>query len=91
MTDDDQNTTDSRETEEAAPVSSETGNTMLLAGGGFAAYGTTMAVAVGTVCPVCIVATPLLLGVGAYQKYKHVKAKKASNAESSLPKNSPED
>jgi hypothetical protein len=73
--------TDSRETEGEKPQSTETGNMMLVAGGGFAAYGTTMAVAAGTVCPVCVVATPLLLGVGAYQKYRHVKAQKNSRLE----------
>jgi hypothetical protein len=75
--------TDSRETDGEEPQSTETGNTMLLAGGGFAAYGTTMAVTAGFVCSVCVVATPVLLGVGAYQKYKHRQTKNASIPENS--------
>ena len=78
--------TDSRETEGEKPQSTETGNAMLFAGGGFAAYGTTMAVTTGVFCSACILATPVLLGVGAYQKYKHVQAKKAAS-----PENSPEE
>jgi hypothetical protein len=42
-----------------------------------------MAVTAGFVCSVCVVATPVLLGVGAYQKYKHRQTKKASIPENS--------
>lgn len=72
--------TDSRETE-----NQETGNVMLAAGGGFAAYGTTMALTASYVCPVCVVATPLLLGYGGYQKYKYLQSKKATETDSKAP------
>ena len=52
-----------------------TGTGILLLGGGFGAYGTTLALTTGFVCPVCLVVTPLLLGTGAVLKYKHLKSK----------------
>ncbi len=54
----------------------ENGNTFLIAGGASAAYGTSMALAASYVCPVCVVAAPALLGLGAYQRYKYNKAHK---------------
>ncbi len=59
----------------------QNGTKNLLIGAGFGAYGTTIALTAGTVCPVCIIATPLFLGIGAYQKIKHLKRKKEYQAE----------
>lgn len=56
-----------------APV--ETGKVNLMIGGGFAAYGATIATTMGYICPFCLVATPLFLGLGGVQRYKYLKAK----------------
>ena len=55
--------------------SGSTGNTNLLIGAGFGAYGTTLAVTVGYVCPMCLIITPIFLGMGGVQKYKYLKKK----------------
>lgn len=52
----------------SGPVSS--GKTNLIIGGGIGAYGTTLALTVGYICPVCVVAAPAFLGVGAWQTLK---------------------
>ena len=52
----------------------------LAVGGGIAAYGTTLATMSGVVCPACIVAAPLFLGLGAFQRLKYEKAKKADQS-----------
>ena len=52
-----------------------TGTTNLLIGGGVGAYGTTIALTAGYVCPICVIATPLFLGWGGVQKYKYLKNK----------------
>ncbi len=59
----------------------ETGNTNLLFGACFGAMGGAMAFGAGFICPACTIGTPLLLGMGAWQKYKYLKYK------SSMPKN----
>lgn len=56
-----------------APV--ETGKVNLMIGGGFAAYGATIATTMGYICPFCLVATPLFLGLGGVQRYKYLKSK----------------
>lgn len=48
------------------------GNKNLLIGTGFGAFGSTLVLTAGYVCPFCMVATPLFLGMGAVQKYKHL-------------------
>jgi len=58
----------------AAP--DETGTTSLLIGGGIGAYGTTLAVTGGIICPTCVVAAPLFLGWGGVQRYRHLQRKK---------------
>ena len=57
-----------------------TGTTNLLIGGGVGAYGTTIALTAGYVCPICVIATPLFLGWGGVQKYKYLKNKRKTPA-----------
>lgn len=45
-------------------------NQYLAAGAGFGIYGA-ISVAIGAaVCPICVIAAPTLLGVGAYKKWR---------------------
>ena len=53
----------------------DTGNTCLVAGFGIGALGVTGAVTAGAVCPLCVIATPALLGIGAFQKLRYSKNK----------------
>jgi hypothetical protein len=47
----------------------------LIAGGlGVGAIGVVGAVLLGATCPVCVVATPALLGAGLYKKWKQRRA-----------------
>lgn len=47
----------------------------LIAGGlGVGAIGVAGAVLLGATCPVCVVATPALLGAGLYKKWKQRRA-----------------
>jgi chromate transport protein ChrA len=61
------------------------GNIALLTGAGIGTYGTTMALTSGFICPVCVVATPLFLGIGGLQRYKHLKNKKEKEEQSKQP------
>lgn len=54
----------------AVPDADRQGNELLLGGLGVMAVGALGAIAGGALCPVCIVATPALLGVGAYRKWQ---------------------
>ena len=45
-------------------------------GAGIGAFGAVSALAVGAVCPLCIVATPALLGLGLYQRARVKKIQK---------------
>lgn len=45
-------------------------NEHLAMGGAIGAIGVASAALFGAVCPVCIVATPALLGLGAYKRFK---------------------
>jgi hypothetical protein len=45
-------------------------NSLILGGLGIGAFGLISAAIGGAVCPVCVVAAPALLGVGAYQRWK---------------------
>ena len=65
--------------ESCAPC--EKGTTNLLIGGGFGAYGTTMVLTIGYACPICMVATPLFLGMGAVQRFKYLKNKSVDNSD----------
>ena len=53
----------------------ETGTKNLLYGTGLGAMGTCLALGAGYICPVCVIGTPLLLSIGAVQKYKYTKRK----------------
>lgn len=46
------------------------GNDYLLMGGGVGAYGATLAVVTGTICPTCIIIAPALIGAGIYKKLR---------------------
>lgn len=52
------------------------GTENLLIGSGFGALGVLIAGTTGVVCPVCVVASTSLLGMGAYEKYKSTQNKK---------------
>ncbi len=49
--------------------SSDNGNTWLGLGAGTGAWGGFTWLAAGHFCPVCLIVTPVLLGVGIYQKF----------------------
>ena len=55
------------------------GNTCLALGGGLLALSAGTALVAGAVCPLCVIATPALLGYGAY---KRIKGGRAANEES---------
>ena len=46
------------------------GNELLAMGLGIGTFGVASAVLIGSVCPVCIVATPALLGAGAFRRWQ---------------------
>ncbi len=71
----DKNTQENQAGEETC-TPCEKGTANLLVGGGFAVYGTAVATAAGAVCPVCVVAAPLFLGLGAVQRYRYQRKKK---------------
>ena len=50
--------------------------TCLIAGAGVGAFGAASALTVGAVCPLCIVAAPALLGIGAFKHYRRRRAKR---------------
>jgi hypothetical protein len=45
-------------------------NTLIAGGLGIGAFGLISAAIGGAVCPICVVAAPALLGVGAYKRWK---------------------
>jgi hypothetical protein len=51
-------------------------NSMLLAGAGIGVIGVVGAVLGSAVCPVCVVAAPTLLGVGAYRRWRASRPKR---------------
>ena len=53
----------------------DTGTTNMLIGGGIGAYGATTLLAAGFICPTCIIAAPLFLGIGAAQRHAFLKKK----------------
>lgn len=65
-------------------VSAETlrqdSNTLLGAGVGIGAIGALGALVGGAVCPVCIVATPALIGAGVVQRVRSARSKRARDA-----------
>lgn len=46
------------------------GTLEIATGVSFGAYGMTLALTVGTICPTCIIATPAFLGYGFYKRQK---------------------
>lgn len=50
------------------------GNDLLVTGLGVGAIGVAGAVLLGATCPICVVATPALLGAGLYKKWKAKRA-----------------
>ena len=46
------------------------GNKCLAIGTGVGVLGTGAAIITGAVCPICYIATPVLLGMGVFQKWK---------------------
>ena len=65
--------------DEAAEIAQQRsdGNAMLGAGAGIGAFGVISAAVLGAACPLCVVAAPALLGVGAY---KRIKARRRARA-----------
>lgn len=61
----------------------DTGTTNLAIAGGFGAYGTATFLSAGFLCPACIIAAPLFLGIGAAQRRAFLK--KQAKAENSTP------
>lgn len=59
----------------ASERSVEKGHTNLLIGAGFGIYGAVIGMSVGFICPACLIATPLFLGMGGVQRYKYLKNK----------------
>jgi hypothetical protein len=67
----------------------EKGTSTLLLGAGVGTYGTVNFTLAGFVCPACIVLTPVLLGYGAYQRYKFNRLMKDDHAEQTLQDHTP--
>ena len=55
----------------------KTANLLLAAGAGLGTYSAASVAAFGMVCPLCIVATPALIGAGVYGRIKAKKAKRS--------------
>jgi hypothetical protein len=54
---------------------------LLVAGLGIGTLGAVSAIVGAAVCPICVVATPALLGVGLYKRWKEYTAEAAANGE----------
>jgi hypothetical protein len=54
--------------------------TCLIAGAGIGAFGAASALTAGAVCPLCLIATPALLGLGAYKHYRSKHGQKEGGA-----------
>lgn len=48
-------------------------NTMMVTGAGIGVFGAVAAAIGGAVCPVCVVAAPALLGVGAFRRWRNTR------------------
>ncbi len=55
---------------DALSTDHEDANAMMATGAGIAAVGLASALIGGAACPVCIVAAPALLGIGAFRKWR---------------------
>ena len=54
-------------------------NTLIVGGIGIGAFGIISAAIGGAVCPVCVVAAPALLGVGAYKRWRAAAKRSAAD------------
>jgi hypothetical protein len=54
---------------------------LLVAGLGIGTLGAVSAIVGAAVCPICVVASPALLGVGLYKRWKEHTAEAAANGE----------
>lgn len=75
MPDDESDVKDAKKAERETQADA---NTMILGGLGIGAFGVISAAIGGAVCPVCVVAAPALLGVGAYQRWKAAKRRSSA-------------
>lgn len=55
---------------------------LLLAGAGIGALGAISAVVGAAVCPICVVATPALLGAGLYKRWREHRAEASTEGAS---------
>jgi len=53
-------------------------NALMMSGVGIGVFGAVAAAIGGAVCPVCVVAAPALLGVGAFRRWRAMRARSAS-------------
>lgn len=53
-------------------------NALMLSGAGIGVFGAVSAVIGGAVCPVCVVAAPALLGIGAFRRWRTSRARATS-------------
>lgn len=53
-------------------------NALMLSGAGIGVFGAVAAAIGGAVCPVCVVAAPTLLGIGAFRRWQATRARSAS-------------
>ncbi|MCX6695274.1 MAG: hypothetical protein NTU61_03140 [Candidatus Altiarchaeota archaeon] len=56
-------------------IMKDDGKAELLTGVSLGAFGAAGAIG-GAICPICVIGTPLFLGLGVYKKIKYGKAKK---------------
>ena len=50
-------------------------NALMMGGAGIGVFGVVAAAIGGAVCPVCVVAAPALLGVGAFRRWRATRAR----------------
>lgn len=65
----------------------DTGTTNLAIAGGIGVYGGSIFASAGVICPACIVAAPLFLGIGAVQRRAFLKKKAKEEKSDGLPEN----
>lgn len=58
----------------------EEAKTLLVGGATLGAFSIVTTVLVGTTCPMCIVAAPVMLGAGAYKRWRLGQAERAQSA-----------
>ena len=65
--------------EQGAAQARKDGNAFLASGLGIGAFGVASGVLLGAVCPVCVVATPALIGAGVYKRVRAWRLEKQAN------------